>query len=86
MDRLVDKFLVKIRMWEILAKKEALFLGRRMWVKPLMRERGRELVFESIFRVCGGSRGREKATLPCVYVGMRMPVAAGYVLAADWAN
>ena len=44
MDRLVDKLLVKIRMWEILAKNEALFLGKRMWVKPL-REKGRELVF-----------------------------------------
>ena len=44
MDRLVDKLLAQIRMWEILAKKEAFFLGKRMSVKPL-RERGRELVF-----------------------------------------
>ena len=35
MDRLVDKLLVKIRMWEILAKGEAFFLEKRMWVKPL---------------------------------------------------
>ena len=48
MDRLVDKFLVKIRMWEILAKGEAHFLGRIMWVKPL-KERGRELVFSCEF-------------------------------------
>jgi hypothetical protein len=50
-DRLVDELLVNIRMWEILAKKEALFLGKRMWMKPL-RERGRGLVSVLSFGMC----------------------------------